>query len=374
MRLSTQLLTVTLLVAAGGCALQPQTDPAAPALANTTRDQIGHLAIRSPHAPQVALTSRLLNKGAAARKTAVSASAEWLGGTFEAAGSAEEGGILVAAFGLLLTPAVAIGGAVYGASAADSESVVAAGNQTIAQALDFAPFHLTQAYQTSFTDIIPVDHEFVAWDVTNARLQQRGFDSVLDIELVRIASQPSDNGYQVWFELVQSVTLTRLDSHQVLASRTYHRDSAGSAAVSAWAEDNGKALLDRLSDTYTQVANEVAREFFLEPAIRVQGLEPVSKGKFRVGSISGTRPMFVWSVLDGKYQTPQTPVEYEIAIQPKGSREPSIHRVTRTRMVPAEPLAKCRTYQWRVGAHYTSFGSQTQSNWSPDYRFKTPCK
>ena len=64
--------------------------------ANSARDQIGHLAIREPTRPSIALASELDSKGRAAGKTAVAAGVGWLSGSFDAAGqSNDEGTILV---------------------------------------------------------------------------------------------------------------------------------------------------------------------------------------------------------------------------------------------------------------------------------------
>ena len=112
---------LVILTVASGCAtVQPPSGP--PALSTDVRDQIGHLAIRGPRAPKVSLTTDLDGKGAAAGKTAVAAGTGWLGGTMEAASqSADEGAALVMVMGLMATPFVAAGGAMYGAAAADSE-------------------------------------------------------------------------------------------------------------------------------------------------------------------------------------------------------------------------------------------------------------
>lgn len=371
MQIRIHAVAALVLVFAGGCAVQQPVQPTG--IANTTRDQIGRMAIRGPDRPNVALVANLDTKGTAARKTAVSAGASWLGGSFEAAGQAGEGGLLIAAFGLVTAPIVAAGGAVYGAAAADTEEEIATGNEALVQTLDFAPAQMRRALENEFTSSAPVEWEFVDPDAGNAELAARGFDSVLDMDMDSIASHVSENDFHVYFDTLNRITLTSLSNGQSLATRKYWRELP-SRAVSEWAGDGGNVLAGALFEQFADIAREMAEDFFVRPAIRVQGVEPVSRRRYSTGTISGRRPMFVWSALDGGKGTPAEDVEYELAIAADRNADPLSFRTHNMRYVPPESLESCRTYSWKVRAHYLSFGEPTTSQWSPDYRFKTPCK
>jgi hypothetical protein len=373
MKPTTQWIFVLMvLIAAGGCTtMQPSQSP--PALSTVAREQIGHMAVRGPTVPKISLTTDLDGKGAAAGKTAVAAGAGWLGGTFDAAGqSGDEGGALVLALGLVATPFVAAGGAMYGAAAADSADSVAGGNAVLDEALDFAPAQLQRALERRLDEAAPVSWEFVPAGATDGELAQQGFDSVLDLEMTSIASQPSENHLHVYFTTMNRARLTALPSGRTLATRSYDR-SLPPRAVSSWAGQHGEALTSALGEVYAEVAAELAEEFFLAPAIRVKGLEPVSRNAYSVGRIPGLRPLFVWSALDGGSASPAPDVEYELAISVRGDDEPQLYRTSITRYVTPENLQACKTYEWQVRAHYTSFGSAVASPWTPEYRFKTPC-
>ena len=355
-----------------GCAGIP-TPAEPPSLATTARAQIGHMAIRGPTRPKVTLTSELNGKGAAAGRTAASASAGWLNGVFEGAGSSgDEGAIFVAALGIMVTPIVAAGGAAYGAAAADSQDAVAEGNQVLERTLDFAPAQLQHALASAFAGSAPVDYEFVPAGTPNGELVRRGFDSVLDVQMDSIASQPSQNLMHVYFDLRNRVRLTDLDNGEVLGTRVYNL-ALTDQAVSGWAGNDAAKLTAALDETYTNIAVDLADHLFTAPAIRVKGLEPVSANPYRVGTIPGQRPMFVWSALDGGWRaTPPSTVEYEISLA-VGKKEQQSFRTTRMRFVPEESLQPCKVYRWQVRAHYSNFGEPAASEWSPENRFKTSC-
>jgi hypothetical protein len=364
-----QLMLIPLIC---GCAAAGRIPPEPPALAHSSRAQIGHLAVRGPGTPIVSLTGDVSGKGEAARNTAAAAGMSWLEGSLQAASEAGEGGLLVAAFGLITTPLVAAGGALYGAAAADAKEDIASGQQVLERALVAAPLQLRQALESRFATDVPVSYEFVAQTSSNAELRQRGFDSVLDISLKTLSSYPDRSNLEIVFESLQRATLVSLHSGQQLHSRIYVQNLPA-APVSAWASDDARALLSDLRGAYDSFAAELVQEFFLQPSIRVQGREPVSTSRYGVGSISGTVPMFVWSAFDGRSRSASDDVNYELAIKAEGDAEYSNHFSTKPRMFLPDPLQTCQVYQWKVRAHYLNFNIPSQSNWSSGYRFKTPC-
>lgn len=353
------------------CASVPDTPRPAP-LSSDARGDIGRMAIRGPTKPPLALTSTLDTKGKAAGKTAAAAGLGWLGGTFEAAGQSGDGfgGAAILAFGLVTAPIVALGGAIHGASAADTEEAISAGNAVLHASLDFAPVRFRQVFETALDEDFPVTYTFVDTDKSNAELADLGFDSVLDLRMHVLESRPSDNGYEVRFESQNSVTLTTTVGHRLLESRHYDFQTQD-RRVSSWATNGGEVLLAALDQRFGDISHEIVDQFFLAPAIRVQGHEPVSHG-FRQTRVDSTTPVFAWLALDGDNATSGEGVTFELTVQTKED-EPHSVRVATTRHTLEEPLRPCTSYRWKVRAHYSSFGSPTVSDWSPTYRFKTPC-
>lgn len=368
-------LTAVLILAllATGCTVTPQA-PEAPALANSARDQIGRLAVRGPTRPMVMLADDLQGKGAAAGTGAASASAEWISGTVDAAADgAGEGGLLVLVLGLAATPIVAAGGAAYGAAVADNPAAVTEGNAVIARSLDFAPAQLRQALEKELEASSPVPFEFVPAGTGNAELLAAGFDTVLDVEMKRISSEPTADRIHVYFHTEHHFRLSNLKTGQQLISRSFSRDLKP-RAVSSWAGQSAEPLTTALGESFSDVSSRTIEELFLAPAIRVQGLEPISRGIFGTSAIPGNRPMFVWTALDGGTAEPGENVEYEILVSTRKEQEALRQRTHGLRYIPPEPLDRCTTYQWQVRAHYTSFGEATATDWTRKYRFRTECR
>ncbi len=369
------LLIVTVVLTGTGCA-GLQTAPNGPgAVSNSVRNEMGRMAVRAPSQPSVALTEDLINKGGAAGKTAAAAGLGWLGGSIEAAAQTGEpfSAALILALGLVTTPIVATGGAVYGATVADTDEAIDEGNRVLEDSLAFAPARFEHNLQTLMADKAPLAYTFVPAGTDNSDLRARGFDSVMDLQMRSLQSQPSENRYEVNFSSHNRVVVTALSDERVLETRHYERRTAD-GSVSSWARDNGEVLLADLDKRFAGISEEIVSEFFLAPAIRVQGLEPMSRGWGRAGTISGLRPMFVWSALDGASDAPGADVEYEISLFTK-KNSPAVGVRSRVmRYVPAENLLACQNYRWKIRAHYDSFDAPTVTGWSPTYRFKTPCE
>lgn len=365
------LVGIILSITAAGC-VTPNLGPMEPpGVSNEVRKAVHRLAVRGPSPPTVSLTSDLDGKGAATGKTAAAAGLGWLGGTMQAAGEAGDGGALVLAFGLVTTPFAVAGGALYGAAASDTREAITEGNKTLISVLDFAPERFRRVLERTFADSVPVAYEFTD-DLSDGELAARGFDAVLDIRMDALTSSPSENRLHAYFYTASSAELRVFDHADLTRVRTYDA-RLPDRAVSSWAKDGGRQALGDLDASYEDMAGRMVDDFFLRKSIQVQGIEPVSRG-WSVGTISGTVPMFVWSAHDGAKDVPAPDVVYEVLVY-TGSQAPDEGiRTETTRYVPAEPLKKCKRYRWRVRAHYETFGQPTQSNWSPVYQFKTPCR
>ena len=301
MKICTPLpLLLIALLGLSGC-VTPTTGPVGPmGISNGVRDQIGRMAIRRPTAPTIKLTAELDSKGQAAGRTAKDAGLGWLSGSLQAAGESGDplAAALIASFGIVTAPVVAAGGAIYGAAAADSAEAVETGNAVIRQTLDFAPAHLQHALESAFADTLPVAYVFVPEGTPGEDLRAKGFDSVMDVQMESITSYPSPNRMEVAFEAAQTISLTNLHSNRSLSSRRYFARTRKDN-VSTWAAADAEGLKTELAANFTEMSAKIADEFFLAPAIRVEGLEPVSRQRFGVGEISGTVPLFIWSALDG---------------------------------------------------------------------------
>ncbi len=368
-------ILLIIIVALTGCA-GLQTGPTGPAaVANSVRNEMGRMAVRAPSQPSVTLTADLVNKGEAAGKTAAAAGLGWLGGSLDAAAQTEEpfSAAIILAFGLVTAPFVATGGAVYGATVADTDEAIAEGNRVLEDSLAFAPARFQHNLQTLMADKAPLAHLFVPADTENAVLRARGFDSVMDLQMRSLRSQPSENQFEVNFSSDNRVVVTALIDERVLETRHYARQTAD-ASVSSWARNNGEVLLTDLDKRFAEISEEIVSEFFIAPAIRVRGLEPVSSGWGRAGRISGLKPLFVWSALDGASDTPGADVDYEILLFTKKTNPAAGVRSRQMRYVFAENLLACQSYRWKIRAHYDSFGAPAVSEWTPTYRFKTPCE
>ena len=369
--LKKMVAAMTVCASAAGC-VTPSVGPLEPpGVSSQVRQEIHRLAIRGPSRPKVALTDNLDGKGAATGKTAMAAGLGWLGGSMEAAGQAGEGALLVLALGLVATPAVAAGGALYGAAASDTKEAIEEGNSTLATVLDFAPDLFRHALEERFDQSVPVSYEFTG-DLSDGELAARGFDAVLDIQMDSLTSAPSRNQFHAYFSTFNRVELRVFGRPDLTRQRIFYRELA-SRSVSSWAKDGGREVLAGLDQSYEETASELLDYFFLDKSVLVQGMEPVSRG-WTVGTIGGTRPMFVWNARDGRLAPQEQHTEYELLLF-TGSKAPEQGvRTAGPRYVPPEPLEACRQYSWQVRAHYESFGQPVASDWSPVYRFKTPCK
>ena len=195
-------LVLLMLTLTAGCATTFD-DPGPDALSTAHRTEMGRLAIREPMRPSVALTGEdvLETKGEAAKSKAAGAAVGWLGGSLQAGAESGDplGFLLMATIGIVGAPVAAVGGAVYGAAAADSAEQLETGNQVIATALGFAPQHFRSALGDAFAGAVPVSYEFVEASITDTALRAQGFDAVLDVRMESITSAASESGLEVSF-------------------------------------------------------------------------------------------------------------------------------------------------------------------------------
>ena len=376
MRTITQAALFTLCLATTtACSnLGPQ-QPAPPVLSTDVRDSIGHMAVRVDHVPTVSLASDLDTKGKAAGKTALASGAAWLGGTAQAAAGTGDpfGGVLVLAMGLATTPFAAAGGAIYGAASADTKDAISQGNEIMRQTLSFAPARLRHSLEQQFGSELPVRLTFVA-KMEDAALKAQGFDSVLDVRTLSITSVPDENDMHVELYVENRSVLTNLGEAKPLAVRERSIRLPGKA-VSSWAANDGRALLTALDAQYSLLAQELKQDFFLRPSLSVQGLTPVSK-PFTTARTETARPTLRWAAINGSQAITRqrAGVQYEVSLRTRRKASAQVATVQTQTYRPSGELEACQKYYWKVRAHYPVFGKAGVSEWSPEYRFKTPCR
>ena len=371
------MLSLTMVSLTTGCATTLE-DPGPSALSTTQRAEMGRLAIRAPTAPpsiDLIGDETLETKGEASKSMAAGAAIGWLGGSLEAGAESGDplGFLLMATIGIIGAPVAAVGGAVYGAAAADSEEELVTGNGIISSALSFAPQHFGSSLTEALDGTVALNYTLVDPEVPDAELRADGFDAVLNIKMENISGSPSENGLEVSFMSGNRVELVSLDDGRLVETRFYEA-ATPARNVSHWAAESAQSLFDGLGVGFDEMASQIVDVFFVAPSIRVQGLEPVSKSQYRIGRINTLQPLFVWGALDGERAVAVGDgVEYEIMVFEKDQAPETGMRTVAARYVPAQPLENCESYQWKVRAHYEQFGASTISEWSPVYRFKTPC-
>ena len=369
-----RILIISIIACLFGCASTPVPTQAPPVLSTDVRERIGKLAIRTPTSPKIELTANLDTKGKAAGKSALRAGGAWLGGTAGAAGQSGDplGGLLVLTLGLVTTPVVAAGGAIYGASAADSKDAIEEGNVVLKRTLEFAPQRLEHALKTKFDEGVPIEYGFTG-GTSNADLLADGYTSVLSVEMQGIGSYRDESGMYASLSSRQLVKVTRLSDNSQLTTRPYTAVLPGKS-VSGWAKNDGSTLNAALDKEWHRIANEMTQDFFFRPSIRVQGLAPISSQPFRTTKLDTLTPTFSWSTLDGGVTSRNQDVTFEVGYGRKKNDLTEVHRSSASQLTLTHALEACKTYYWQVRAHYQSFGHETTSDWSPKYRFKTKCE
>ena len=105
-----------------------------------------------------------------------------------------------------------------------ARKTVTKGNAVLDDVLDFAPSQFRHELESRLAEVAPISLAFVPETLSNGDLEQRGFDSVLDLTMDSISSRPSENGLHVHFTTINQARLTSLRTGQVLATRIYNRD------------------------------------------------------------------------------------------------------------------------------------------------------
>lgn len=353
-----------------GCASVNPAPTRPPGLSGQIRNQIGVMAIRTPSTPHVILTTNLDTKGNAAGKTAaLVAGSRWFEDSRKVA--AQTGHPYAEALVYAVGIVVVASGAIYGAAAADTNEAIIEGNEMIHQVLDFAPQRLAYALKSELREGVPVRYEFVG-EADNQALLRRGFDTVLDLEMLQLTSLPDDTKMHITFKLTNKASLTRLSDNHTLVRRHYNA-VLPSKAVSTWAARDGQLLLNALDLEYAKLAAELIDHFFARPSIRVQGLAPVTKHHFKTEPLNATRPRLEWSAIDARQKIATGNLSYEVSVYKSKKNVTSI--LTRSLFLNLEaPLDACTKYYWKVRAHYNDFDESRSSNWSPEYMFKSACE
>jgi hypothetical protein len=352
--------------------------PPVTAISTSARQEVNVLAIRGPHAPSIQVSGDEIARraqvvGAKAKKAGLGS----ISAGFEAGAEAGEPftAIFMAALGIAAAPFAATGGAIYGGAISDKDEDIKASVPLLRAALMRAPERMERQFRSHVdaAGLSGIQIEYVAASTTNDALRDQGFDSVLDLEMKRLDTMPSDDLAQVKLLSRNTISLTDLDDDVVLARRDY-QVYTGDKKFSTWVDQDAAPVFEALDVTFAEMSDELIDDFFVDPSIQVQGLEPIASDGMRRGRIDSMRPLIVWQALDANMPLPDDQaVEYELLLY-TGSKVPEQGiRLTADRYVPDDLLQQCKRYRWKVRAHYGSFGEPVASLWSPEYRFGTPC-
>ncbi len=352
--------------------------PPVTAISTSARQEVNVLAIRGPHAPSIHVSGdEIARRSQVIGATAKEAGLGSISAGFQAGAEAGEPltAIFMAALGIAAAPFAATGGAIYGGVISDTDEDIKASVPQLRAALQQAPAHMERQLRLhADADLSGIQYEYVAPSTTNEALRERGFDAVLDLDMKRLDTMPSENLAQVRLVSRNTVRLTDLDNDVVLARRDYQAFT-DDKKFSTWVGHDAAPLFDALDRTFAEISTDLIDDFFLNPSIQVQGLEPIATDAMRRGRIDSMKPLILWRTLDANMDLPDDrDVEYELLLY-TGSKTPDEGiRVATDRYVPDGLLEHCKRYRWKVRAHYQSFGQPVASPWSPVYRFGTPCR
>ena len=378
-----QLLRLTMLglalICVGCTTTMGLVQPPVTAISTSARQEVNALAIRGPHAPSIQVSGDEIARRA--QVVGAKAKAAGLGSIsagFEAGAEAGEPftAVFLAALGIAAAPFAAAGGAIYGGAISDTDEDIKARVPLLRAALTRAPEHMERQFRSHVdaAGLGGIQIEYVAASTTNDALRDQGFDSVLDLEMKRLDTMPSDDLAQVKLLSRNTISLTDLDDDVVLARRDYQVYTTDKK-FSTWVDQDAAPVFEALDATFAEMSDELIGDFFVDPSIQVQGLEPIASDSMRRGRIDSMRPLIVWQALDANMPLrDDQAVEYELLLY-TGSKVPQQGiRLTSDRYVPEDLLQQCKRYRWKVRAHYGSFGEPVASPWSPEYRFGTPCR
>ncbi|MGH7404737.1 MAG: hypothetical protein ACREJA_02515 [Candidatus Methylomirabilales bacterium] len=202
---------------------------------------------------------------------------------------------------LLLSPVVALGGAIYGAIAADSAEKVEATEATFKKALadlkiqeTFRDRVLQVARDETRQTFVPVEHRgptILNEEVSYSFLTAEAIDTILEVGVTRFGLE--GEGINPLLPLVISTRarLVRVDDGAELYTREWVYRSRKRKFVE-WAANNAQPLRDELDRAHQSLAEQIVDELFL--VYLIPPISPVEEGQGATplpAATSGEKPV-----------------------------------------------------------------------------------
>jgi len=271
-------LVLLLLIGQWGCATTQGPQP--PRLSEEVRANLGTIGVVSGRFSQEAhLEAPTSGKWSGAGKGAAA-------GFFGSIQGAAQGGGYGGAVVLLLSPVFAMGGAIYGAIAAESAEKVEAAEATFKRAL--ADLKIQETFrnrvlqvardQTRHVLVLLLEHGPTApgGAVEYPFVTSQGVDTVLEIGVEKLGLPGGGINPPLSLIMNAHARLVRATDGMELYARTWIYRS-GTRKFVEWAADNAQPLHEELERAYQSLAEQVVDELFL--LYLIPPISPVGEGQ-----------------------------------------------------------------------------------------------
>ena len=262
MRTAVILIAGCMAAAVAGCAGQTPD-----ALPQALRDRLGAIGLAAaPAPPRIKLVPIPGGSGKGAAQGAGAAMADSFNGCLEV-----DPTLLCALVSLVLTPYIAIGGAIHGAATAIPESEVAAARTAIAAALK------GQDHQTLLLERFRESARGAGREMTPVRrpgagageysaLRDQGLDTLLELRVARmnLGKKPGVNP-PLQLRIAARLRLIDLHSGKELFGREFTYRSSEKLEFLQWAASDARPVRAAVSEGYQRLASDMAAALFTAP-------------------------------------------------------------------------------------------------------------
>ena len=262
MRIAVILIAGCMAAAMAGCA-----GKAPESLSQALRARLGDIGLATADAPpQIKLVPIPGGKGKGAAQGAGAAMASSFSGCLEVDPTG-----LCAIVSLVLSPYIALGGAVYGAATAKPESEVDAARKAIAAALEGQDHQalLLEQFRESARGVgrkvTPV-RRLVGTTKDYSALRAQGLDTLLELRVARmnLGKKPGVNP-PLHLRIAARVRLIDLHSGKELFGREFTYRSSEKLEFLQWAARDARPVRAAVSEGYQRLASDMAATLFTAP-------------------------------------------------------------------------------------------------------------
>jgi hypothetical protein len=262
------LLSIALLILPFGCAHRPHVK--VPPLPKFTEAELGTVAVVSAcFEPEFKCPHKPMTKGKAA---ATGALAGFLGSIL---GGAMTGNPLGAAAGVVLSPAVSAGMAIYGAIEGETTKTIGKTEETLnhclsafrAQEVMQEQIHSLVRERARYTFVEPEQCGPNALDeeIRYGSLKGKGIDTVVEISVRKFGLWREKAAIDPPLSLFMTVSirLIRVKDDAVLSSRTFRYESKGKQKFTKWAKNDAQPFKEELDRCFKNLAERIVVELFI---------------------------------------------------------------------------------------------------------------